>query len=130
MIQIVNMTPHSVNLLDENDQEVCVFLASGKTIRLSVNTTPDEPISVAGIVIPTSKTVFGEVEGLPNYQELGWQPVFGSEVVVEYSSDPKTYYIVSQLVKNALPHRRDLLVPAEVQRSKEGLILGCRSLGR
>ena len=76
-------------------------------IRLKATTVADEPI--AGI--PTSRTVFGEPEGLPAYQE-------------------DTYYIVSQLVKSALPERADLLVPAEVVRDESGNIIGCRSLGR
>ena len=40
------------------------------------------------------------------------------------------FYIVSQLVKNALPDRTDLLVPAEVVRDGNGNIIGCKSLGR
>jgi hypothetical protein len=46
-----------------------------------------------------------------------------------YDCRPATYYIVSQLVKSALPHRFDLLVPAEIVRNSAGIIIGCKSLG-
>jgi hypothetical protein len=59
---------------------------------------------------PLTKTGFGDVEGLPEYKS-------------------GTYYIVSQIVKNALPKRWDLLVPAEVVRDSRGTIIGCKSLG-
>ena len=40
-----------------------------------------------------------------------------------------TYYVVSASVKNLLPNRKDLLVPAEVLRTPQGFIYGCKSLG-
>ena len=61
--------------------------------------------------ISVTRTVFGEPVGLP-------EPEVG------------TCYIVSQLVKNALPERDDLVVPAEVVRDADGNIIGCKSLGR
>lgn len=104
---IINMTPHPVNILDGENNEMVVIPASGQTIRLQSRTERDGDING----IPISKTVFGEPEGLP-----------------EENCD--TYYIVSQLVKSALPDRKDLLVPAEVVRDGYGNIIGCRSLGR
>lgn len=105
IVSILNMTPHKVDVIDENNLIIFSFPSSG-TIRLEAKT-----VCVDGIGrIPLSKTIFGEPVGLPKYQE-------------------GTYYIVSQLVKSALPQRTDLLVPAEVIRDKEGNIIGCRSLG-
>jgi hypothetical protein len=106
-MNIINMTPHNVNLLDENNQEIICFPASGKLVRLAVKTVS---VEIIGAQVPITRTVFGEPEGLLNEFE-------------------GTFYIVSQLVKSALPHRKDLLVPAEVQRDTKGNILGCRSLG-
>ena len=57
-----------------------------------------------------TRTVFGEPEGLPAYEE-------------------GTFYIVSQIVKSALPYRTDLLVPAEMVRDAAGNVVGCKSLG-
>ena len=104
---VINMTPHPIQVVDEQGQLVKTYPASGQQIRLKMETVsagslPDRT--------PLSKTVYGEPEGLPNAFE-------------------GTYYIVSQLVKNALPEREDLLVPAEIVRNPEGMIIGCRSLG-
>jgi hypothetical protein len=103
---IINMTPHPVNIVDQDGKIVKIFESAGQ-IRLASQTVPD--IEIDGI--PTSKTVFGEAVGLPEYTG-------------------GTFYIVSQLVKSALPGRTDLLVPAEVVRDASGNIIGCRSLGR
>lgn len=83
------------------------------TIRLSVNTEDyglldmTEGREEGGI--PLTRTVYGKAEGLSDYKE-------------------GTFYIVSQLVKNALPQRKDLLVPTNVVRNKAGNIVGCESL--
>lgn len=107
MTQLINMTPHPITIVDENNNVIKSIPFSGNQIRLKVSTeTLVDKISE----IPISKTVFGEPEGLPDYVE-------------------GTYYIVSQLVKSALPHRKDLLVPAEMVRDEKGNIIGCKSLG-
>ncbi len=107
MGNIINMTPHPVNILDDANNQIMVIPASGSLIRLKASTV-DVGWRVDDIKVTTTK--FGEPEGLPDYK-------FG------------TFYIVSQLVKSALPSREDLLVPAEVQRDTNGNIIGCRSLG-
>jgi hypothetical protein len=106
MAQIINATPHPVHIV-AGDSVVKTIPPSGVVIRLKA-TTVDSGVRVDGV--PITKTVFGQPEGLPTY-EAG------------------TYYIVSQLVKTALPDRADLLVPAEVVRDTNGNIVGCRSLG-
>jgi hypothetical protein len=103
---IINMTPHPVMIIDETGNVARRFETAGQ-IRLASQTVTGEPIDG----IPTSKTVFGEAVGLPE-------------------ATNGTYYIVSQIVKSALPGRKDLLVPAEVVRDTSGNIIGCRSLGR
>jgi len=105
--KLVNMTPHDVVVLNSDNTVLMVLPKTDSTVRLSVNTVECEPLGK----VPTSKTVFGDAVGLPDFEE-------------------NTYYVVSQLVKSALPHREDLLVPADVVRDEKGLILGCRSLGR
>lgn len=105
---IVNKTPHAVNIVDQNGQVVRTYEKGDSQIRLAVNTVQDTPLADG---TPTSRTNFGEPEGLSDFQE-------------------GTFYIVSQLVKSALPDRTDLLVPAEVVRDEKGNIIGCKSLGR
>ena len=101
------MTPHPITIVDAENNIIKSIPFSGTQIRLKVST---ETLSQTIFDVPVSKTIFGEPEGLPEFEE-------------------GTYYIVSQLVKSALPNRTDLLVPAEVARDSSGNILGCRSLG-
>ena len=104
---VVNKTPHAVHIIDENGQVVKTYEKGDRQIRLAVKTIQDARLADG---TPTSKTIFGEPEGLPDFKE-------------------GTFYIVSQLVKSALPKRTDLLVPAEVVRDEKGNIIGCKSLG-
>jgi hypothetical protein len=106
MTGIINMTPHDVVLMDVSGQEIRRFPATGAMIRLATNVVP------AGEVdgVPLTKTAFGEPEGLPECKT-------------------GTFYIVSGLVKSALPSRADLLVPNETVRDEQGKVIGCRSLG-
>jgi len=107
MKKILNLTPHPITICDAAGNILKVIPPSGQIARLSAKTvrtgeTVDD--------VPLSKTVFGEPDGLP-------EPENG------------TLYIVSQLIKSALPQRTDLVVPAEVVRDDKGNIVGCQSLG-
>lgn len=105
MIKFVNMTPHAVNFILTDGSER-TFEPSGNLIRLS------QKNEIVGEIdsLPLMKTVFGEPEGLPEFEE-------------------GVYYIVSALVKSALPHRSDLLVPSDPVRDDKGRIVGCRAWG-
>jgi len=102
MKKIINMTPHPINILGEKEKT----LKPVGLVRLTATT--ERVGDVNGI--PLTKTIFGEPEGLPKERD-------------------GVFYIVSQMVKSALPERRDLLVPAEVVRDEKGRIIGCKSLG-
>ena len=103
-ITIINLTPHPVNLLDVDANVVITFYSEGLA-RCSQN---DVIIGKLNKDIILTKTSYGEVIGLP--EQL-----------------PRTFYIVSRLVRNALPTRTDLLVPNQLIRDSEGQIVGCRS---
>lgn len=103
---IVNMTPHDVTVYSQDNRALIVYHPSGKLIRLSQRNETVGDING----IPTIKVVFGEPEGLPEY-------------------DPDTVYIVSAFVKSALPDRADLVVPSDPVRDPDGRIIGCRMLG-
>ena len=104
---IINKTPHSVEIVNGDGVVILSIPSDGQPIRLATKTVAQSDIEG----IPTSITEFGECIGLPEFQEGTW-------------------YIVSQLIKAAFPNRKDLLVPAEMVRNKDGKILGCKSLGR
>lgn len=106
-MNLINMTPHDITIVDVNGNIIKVIPASGKLIRLAQFTVS------AGFTVddvPITITSYSEPNGLPDY-ELG------------------KFYIVSQLIKSAIPYREDLLVPAEMVRDDKGNILGCKSLG-
>ena len=103
-ITIINLTPHPVNLLDVDANVVITFHTEGLA-RCSQN---DVIIGRLNKDIILTKTSYGEVIGLPE-------------------QSPRTFYIVSRLVRNALPNRTDLLVPNQLIRDSEGQIVGCRS---
>lgn len=105
-MKIINLTPHAITIVDESGNVLRNIDPEAKPARLKVSTVQAHPIDG----VPTSKTVFGEPENLP---EQKWG----------------VYLIVSQLIKSALPERTDLLVPAEVVRDEKGNVVGCRSLG-
>ena len=103
---LLNYTPHPITIVSSEGQVLRTIQSSG-LVRLKASTV-SAGMSINDI--PVTKTEFGEPEGLPDFVE-------------------GTYYVVSQLVKSALPHRKDLLVPADVVRDSNGNILGCKSLG-
>jgi hypothetical protein len=120
---IINATPHTITILnkeagitqDEKKQflgnkEAIVVLkeipASGILPRVKMSNEPAEPIDG----IPVETVIYGEIEGLPEYQE-------------------EVYYIVSGLVAAAAAKigRVDCLAPGALVRDKNNpsLILGC-----
>lgn len=104
---LVNLTPHPVNILTE-DGEIIVPPA-GTVARCQQYREIIGHIEVNGKQIPITRTRFGQVEGLPDPQ-------------------PDTLYIVSALVAQACPDRRDLVIPDDTIRDAEGRIVGCKAL--
>jgi len=102
---IINKTPHQVYLLREDKSILRVFPKSNGMIRVKEIVVDIEDIDG----IPISSTTWGKTSDIPKYIE-------------------GTYYIVSQLVKNALPKRKDLLVPKGAVRDDKGNIIGCTRL--
>ncbi|WP_291566899.1 MULTISPECIES: hypothetical protein [unclassified Clostridium] len=103
-MKILNYTPHTVNIIISESGEIYNFLSVGNARCIQTTVQVGEINN-----IPITSTKFGEVEGLPQEQE-------------------GIYYIVSRLILQALPQRKDLLVPNEVVRDEEGKIIGCKSL--
>jgi hypothetical protein len=95
---LINLTPHPINLPGR-------ILPSEGVARVSV------ALSDAGAIdgIPLVRGVHGPVTGLP-------EPQAG------------TIFVVSALVRAALPQRFDLASPANLTRDTEGRITGCEAL--
>ena len=108
-MQIVNLTPHSINFIVD-DHKVTIA-PSGSLARVSSQTATTGSLSYGDVKIPVTETVYGAVEGLPAPKE-------------------DTIYIVSSLVASRCKDRRDVFIPNESVRDAQGRIIGCRSLGR
>lgn len=103
--QIVNLTPHEVTLrvsLAEAGERVRVYTPSGQVARVSVEYSTHSHIGP----IPLVSGSYGEVTGLPMPR-------------------PGVFFIVSALVRQAMPQRMDLLSPANLLRDDQGRIVGC-----
>ena len=106
MSTIVNLTPHAIVVLIQNETEEIVFPPSGKVSRLSTH-----EFSFGG----------GALEGVEVVRvDYGWLEEQPPEV-------EDTFYIVS-LVTALAVHRADFLVPYEEVRDDTGRIIGCLRL--
>ena len=105
MANLVNLTPHKVVILSEDNTVLKAIEPSGILARCS--TCREEVGKIDGI--PVNRTSFGVVSGLPG-PEAG------------------TYYIVSALTAQAVPNRADVLITDDAVRDQEGKIIGCRAL--
>ena len=100
------MTPHAV-ALHRADGTTETIPPSGAVARVSQVAT--RVGSVSGVPVVTTRP--GPVTGLPAFE-----------------ADDGVGYIVSALVRIALPERIDLFSPADLVRDAAGAVVGCRSL--
>ncbi|HDI51833.1 MAG TPA: hypothetical protein ENF45_04315 [Bacteroidetes bacterium] len=111
-LTFVNLTPHDINIYDSNNNLVATIPRSGKVARVTMEQKTVGYIDVNGHKIPVKKTIYGEIENLPDPQ-------------------PNTIYIVSLLVLQALGGTRDdVLAPdtgAGAVRDDQGRIIGTRN---
>lgn len=101
---ITNLTPHEITVVGD-DGKGAVFAPSGSVARVSTVTERRGDIDGIPVYVPT----FGDVEGLPAPQ--------AGEV-----------FIVSALVRLAVPNRTDVMSPGELVRDADGKPIGCRGL--
>ncbi|MBP1308857.1 hypothetical protein JOD82_001877 [Paenibacillus sp. 1182] len=109
-VQVVNLTPHEVKIVDDAGAVIKAYPATGKMVR--VNTNDIQLPSVDEV--PVVRVEYTDVDGLPE-------------------SRPNTIYLVSVLVAQALGgSRRDVYTPdtgpKSVFRDAGGQIVGVRRL--
>mgnify|MGYP000126720839 FL=1 len=101
-MNIVNLTPHTLNI--HTDKNVLNIEPSGDIARVSASTEYEG--EVAGI--PVYRTVYGEVQGLPDAIE-------------------GTIFVVSGMTQ-AQTNRADVYAPGELIRDNKGNPIGCKGL--
>lgn len=94
-----------------------------------INLTP-HPITVGTTVIPPSGIARMAEKAEPAFEVNDIAVVRKSYTTPIDLPDPlpDTYYVVSMVVAQALPHRADLLCPGEQIRDEQGRIVGCKNL--
>jgi len=109
--KLVNLTPHEIRVVGEDGEERLVIPPSGKVARVRTEQTTVGQVNN----IPVVRTMYGDVEGLPEPSE-------------------NTLYIVSTLVAQAVPYRDDVVAPDTspngVVRDEEGRIIGVKRFQR
>lgn len=109
-MNIVNLTPHALNLMPVGpDGPVVTIPPSGQVARCAVNRVQVDTVTVDGISVPVNQTRFGKVSDLPDPQ-------------------PDTIYVVSAIAAQAVPDRWDVFIPDDVVRDDQGRIIGARAL--
>ena len=100
---INNMTPHDITLMTEDKEIIEIFPKSEEPIRLE-----------------SKQVIVGNTDKCPIKQVC-----FGLSNLPDYEKG--VYYIVSALVANAYPERKDLFMVNETVRDENGRIQGCKS---
>jgi hypothetical protein len=107
MTSLKNLTSHAIT----------VFAADGKTLIITV--PPSGELARVGI----SRVDIGvPIEGIPVYVGT-YGAVTGLPAIAL-----GTIYLVSAMVRQAVPSRRDVLSPGELIRNADGQPIGCRGL--
>lgn len=99
-MEIVNLTPHAIVIVNG-----ATFAPSGQVARCATTSSPAGEHGGIALV----RTSYGEVVGLP-------APAEG------------VLYVVSALVRAALPGRSDVASPGDLVRDESGNVVGCRNL--
>ena len=106
MAKIINLTPHTVSIVDEDGTVTATFPSEGSARADQIATKIGE---LDGIELVSMK--FGATENLP-------------------ASEDGTYYIVSVITANAAKAEgrttSDLVITADPVRDDSGRIIGCR----
>lgn len=105
MPKFVNLTPHILNIYDEDKMLITSLSPEPTPARVAVS----RKMISREMGIPVYTTTYGQIENLP-------EPEQG------------TIFVVSFMVSNAVPGRLDVLSPGELLRDEGGQPVGCIGL--
>ena len=111
MEKLINLTPHVINIYDVDKKTLLMTLEPSGTVA-RVQMTRKQTGTVIGI--PVFINVPGDVTGVPSCSES--------------DAPDQIRYIVSALVRIALPANDDVFSPGELLRDSDGQPIGCIGL--
>ena len=108
-MQLVNCTPHPLNIHLAGTGDILTLAPSGTLPRLAVTREPRPALTLPdGVAVAVVRPTLGALTGLPD-------------------AVPGVVLIVSALVADAA-RRADVMSPGELVRDAAGVITGCRGL--
>lgn len=125
---LINMTPHDINILDDSNVS---FDKASRGYKVNGDPIIRGTCKPSGTVLRCSQeeTEAGDLNGIKLYKVKFGRVVHtakdGSVVTFNVPVKEGVYYIVSNIIKNALADRPDLLVPTRVVRNDKGQPVGC-----
>ena len=122
---VINCTPHDVAIYSSAD---CCMYNGSLYLREGDEEYP-EPLRVYPAAKKPARVTFvqkpdGMADGILVYRR------FPEEAVNLPDPKPGTYYIVSKMLAQACPERKDLIFPGTVVRNESGDVVGCIDFSR
>jgi methyl coenzyme M reductase subunit C-like uncharacterized protein (methanogenesis marker protein 7) len=128
MITIINLTLHDINVLDDSNVS---FDKASRGYKVNGDPVIRETYNPSGTVLRCSQeeTEAGDLNGIKLYKvkfgRVEHTTKDGSVITFNMPVKEGVYYIVSNIIKNALSDRPDLLVPTRMVRNDKGQPVGC-----
>lgn len=125
---LINMTPHAINILADSNVS---FDKASRGYKVNGDPIIRETYNPSGTVLRCSQkeTEAGDLNGIKLYKvkfgKVEHTTKDGSVITFNMPVKEGVYYIVSNIIKNALADRPDLLVPTRVVRNDKGQPVGC-----
>lgn len=114
MSKIINLTKHTIHVMDDAGELRCAIEPSGTVAKVEIDRFPDDEIMHEGITFRLHRTRADSITDVP-------EPVIG------------TFYVVSRFIALALKDEgrtHDIIVTDLLLRDHEGVIVGCRGFAR
>ena len=108
MQKIVNLTPHTINFVGQDNAIIATIPSSG-VARATQRREIVDTIMANGVTLPIARCTYGDVQGLPEPMD-------------------DTIYIVSAITAQAVPTRPDVFIVDDSVRDESGRIIGVRGL--
>lgn len=110
MNKLVNLTPHVINLLTNTGEVVAIEpFSKDNPARVSATLKDCGVFEANGLIFNHTEQEFGDIINLPDAQK-------------------GMFFIVSRIVAEAAPERKDLVIVNDLVRDEQGLVSHARSL--